>query len=266
MKMDSLAHATIDQLTLNSLRLDPCKVDSQHQYVMQPAPVERFVYITQGQVRFRLDHTDLEAGTRDMVYLPRDTAYRSLWLADSHFIVVDILLTDGSGQDIRFGDAPCVLFHDTHGVYAGLLAELSQKADASGPFEWLERLSLCFKLLYQMARDTNRQELDRDRQRLQAALSYLECNYTQDFPVSELAQMCALSPSAFRRLFINITGMPPVDYRNRLRIQKAASLLLSGQYTVAEAAEQVGIQDIKYFSKLFKRYTGLSPSVLKKGI
>ena len=128
MKMDSLAHAAIDQLTLNSLRLETCRVDSQHQYVMHPAPVERFIYITQGQVRFRLDHTDLEAGTRDMVYLPRDTAYRSRWLADSRFVVVDILLTDGTGQDIRFGDAPCVLFHDTHGVYAGLLADLAEKA------------------------------------------------------------------------------------------------------------------------------------------
>lgn len=266
MKMDSLAHAAIDQLTLNSLRLESCQVDAQHQYIMQPAPVERFIYISQGQVRFRLGTTCLEAGSRDMVYLPRDTSYRSHWLADSRFIVVDILLTDGEGQDIRFGDAPSVLFHDTHGAYDGLLADLAKKADASGPFDWLERLSLCFKLLYRMAQDTNRQELDRDQQRLQPALSYLESNYAQDFPVSELAQMCALSSSAFRRLFISVIGMPPVDYRNRLRIQKAANLLLSRQYTVAEAAEQVGIRDIKYFSKLFKRYMGMPPGALKKGI
>lgn len=266
MKMDSLAHAAIDQLTLNRLRLDPCRVDSQHQYIMQPAPVERFIYITQGKVRFRLGNTCLEAGSRDMVYLPRDTAYRSHWLADSQFIVMDILLTDVEGQDIRFGDTPCVLFHDTHKVYDTLLAELAQKADATGPFDWLERLALCFKLLCQMARDTNRQELDRDKQRLQAALSYLESNYTSDFPVNDLARMCALSQSAFRRLFINCTGMTPVDYRNRLRVQKAAGLLMSGQYTVSEAAAQAGIRDIKYFSKLFKRYMGMSPSALKKGI
>lgn len=266
MKMDSLAHAAIDQLTLVSLRLEPCRVAEQHQYVMQPAPVERFVYITRGQVCFRLGNTCLEAGSRDMIYLPRDTAYCSHWLMESAYIVMDILLTDGNGQEIRFGDAPCVLFHDTHGAYDGLLAELADKAEATGPFDWLERLSLCFQLLCRMARDTNRQELDRNQQRLQAALSYLQSNYASDFSVSVLAEMCALSPTAFRRLFISTQGMPPVDYRNRLRIRKAAELLSTGLYTVAETAELVGIRDMKYFSKLFKRYMGMPPSQLKKGI
>ena len=58
--------------------------------------------------------------------------------------------------------------------------------------------------------------------------------------------------------------MSPVDYRNRLRIRKAAELLRTGRYTIGEAADQVGIQDIKYFGKLFKRYTGFNPGALKK--
>lgn len=266
MKMESLAHASIDQLALVSLRLESCQVRSMHQYVMQPAPVERFIYITRGQVCFFLGQDMLRAGSRDMVYLPRDTAYRSEWIQEADFMVVDILLRDGGGQDIRFGDSPCVLFHDTHLVYDGLLAELAQKAEAGGPFDWLERLSLCFKLLCEMARDTNRQELDENRQRIQPGLAYLESNYTSDFPVDILAKMCALSPASFRRRFISCKGISPVDYRNRLRIRKAAQLLRSGKYTVGEAAEQVGIRDIKYFGKLFQRYMGMTPGVLKKGI
>ena len=57
----------------------------------------------------------------------------------------------------------------------------------------------------------------------------------------------------------------PEEYRNRLRIRRASELLKTGKYTVAEAAEQVGIRDIKYFGKLFRRYTGINPSPLKKG-
>ena len=55
-----------------------------------------------------------------------------------------------------------------------------------------------------------------------------------------------------------------MEYRNRLRMQKASELLKSGKHTVSEAAEAVGIQDIKYFSKLFKRYTGFNPSFIRK--
>ena len=59
-------------------------------------------------------------------------------------------------------------------------------------------------------------------------------------------------------------GMSPVEYRNKLRMQKAAILLRTGSSTVGEVAEAVGISDIKYFSKLFKRCIGVSPSAIKK--
>ena len=144
MKMDALAHAPIGQLALISLRLESCRVKAAHRYIMPPASVERFVYITQGSVCFSMEKGKLYAGERDMVYLPKNTAYHSQWLADASFVVVDMLLRSEDGQDIRFGDAPGVLFHDAHHVYDGLLAELAEKADADGPFDWLERISLSF--------------------------------------------------------------------------------------------------------------------------
>ncbi|MBR4866291.1 MAG: helix-turn-helix domain-containing protein [Clostridia bacterium] len=49
-----------------------------------------------------------------------------------------------------------------------------------------------------------------------------------------------------------------------MRIQRACELLRTGEYTVSEVAELVGISDLKYFSKLFIRYTGMKPSELRK--
>lgn len=264
MKMEALAHASISQLALISLRLESCHVRQAHQYRMLPAPVERFVYITQGSVSVFLQKGQLHAGARDMVYLPRDTAYISKWQENASFVVVDILLRDAGGQDIHFGDAPSVLFCDTHHVYDGLLAELADKAAADGPFDWLERISLSFKLLCEIARDTNRQELDAQYRRIRPALTCLESNYAANVSVEALAKMCSMSTTSFRRSFLACKGMSPVDYRNSLRIRRASELLKTGSYTVAEAAEQVGIGDMKYFGKLFKRYTGLTPSALKR--
>ena len=264
MKMNSLAHASIGELSLVSLRLEDCEVPANHRHEMQPAAVERFVYITSGEVCFFLDGKELYAGARDMVYLPRDMAYHSLWLSDALFVVADIILRDAQGQDIRFEDAPSVLFHDTHHVYDGLLRELAEKADAVGPFDWLERLSLTFRLLCEMARDTNRAELDEKYGRIKEALSYLESHYTSDFPVEVLAELCSMSTASFRRLFVACKGMSPVEYRNRLRVRRASDLLKSGRCTVSEAAEAVGIRDVRYFGKLFKRYTGTNPGTLKK--
>ena len=262
--MNALAYASIDQLSLDNVRVLHCQVRERHQHVMQPTSGERFVYIVQGQVHFSFQTHSLKAGDLDMVYLPRDTAYCSLWEEAADFMVVDLSMRDSSGQEIRFGDAPCVLFHDTHRVYDGLLAELAEKAEATGPFDWLERLALCLKLLCAMARDTNKEELDADRSRIREAVDWLERNLCCDCSVEHLAEMCSLSAASFRRSFLKTKGMSPVEYRNRLRIRKATELLRTGLYTVGEAAEQVGIRDIQYFGKLFKRYMGFNPSNLKK--
>ena len=249
MRMKDLAHTCIDQLSLLELHIAPWSKPANHQYVTPKKPVERFVYVIRGKGRFFLENKELCAGEKEMVYLPGETAYHSHWPEDSEFMVIDLLLHNAEGQPIRFGEAPGILFCDNHGAYRGLLEELAAKSDATGPFDWLERLSLSFKLLCEMARDTNRSELDAQKQKIKPGLTYLQNNFAEDFSVEQLAQMCCLSVGRFRRIFSECMGMTPVEYRNKLRMQKAAILLKTGDMTVWEAAEAVGISDIKYFSK-----------------
>lgn len=264
MKMNALVHASINQLSLIDLRIAPCSVAALHQYIMEPAEIERFIYVVKGTAQFHCGKEQLNVASLDMVYLPSETAYRSQWLEDSEFMVIDLILRDIDGQPIRFEEQPAILFHDTHNAYRGLLKELAAIAEANGPFDWLERLSLSFKFLCRIARDTNQSELDRHLLKIKPGLSYLEHNFASDFSIEELAKMCCISVGSFRRSFVSCMGLSPVEYRNKLRIQKALELLKSKYYTVGEAAEAVGIRDIKYFSKLFKRYTGTPPGTIKK--
>ena len=99
--------------------------------------------------------------------------------------------------------------------------------------------------------------------RIYNGLNFLENNLQENNSIEELARMCALSAGSFRRLFFECKGMSPVDYRNSLRVRRAGELLASGKYTVSEVAEAVGIPDSKYFSKTFKRYTGMLPSQVR---
>ena len=262
MKMENLAYTSIEQFSNMSLRLENCEVKALHRYVMQPACEERFIYITKGQACFFTKSMKMKIKERDMIYIPRDTAYQSEWLQASTFVVIDMLLCDREGAPIGFGESPCVLFNDSNHIYDGLLSELAEKADTIGPFDWLERLHLSFKFLCQLARDTT--ATASDEKKIKKGIIYLENNFAENFPVDVLAEICALSPTHFRKLFVACKGTSPSDYRNRLRIQRAAELLRSGDHTVAEAAEQVGINDIKYFGKLFVRYAGLKPSALKR--
>ena len=198
-----------------------------------------------------------------MVYIPRGTAYFSHWHSEATFVVVDLALSDSEGIEISFGDSPSVLFHDEFLMYDGLLKELADKEGDKDPFNWLERTSLCLKLLCEMARDTKTVKPDEKENRIKDAILYLENNFSKDFSVDDLAKIAYLSPTSFRRLFFECKGMSPVDYRNTLRIRRAAEILKSGKFTISEAAEKVGINDVKYFSKLFRRYLGTTPRFFK---
>ena len=93
---------------------------------------------------------------------------------------------------------------------------------------------------------------------------HIENNYLEDTCIEELAQMCHVSTSTFRRLFVEYKSETPIKYRNILRLKRAEELLKSGEYTVSEAAEASAIPDVAYFSKLFKKVIGISPSEIKK--
>ena len=65
-------------------------------------------------------------------------------------------------------------------------------------------------------------------------------------------------------LFKKETGKNFLEYVTELRIQKAKNYLIQTDYDIAEIAASVGYGDLKYFSKLFRKNTGLSPSEFRK--
>jgi AraC-like DNA-binding protein len=96
--------------------------------------------------------------------------------------------------------------------------------------------------------------------RLELVVQRLQEDPAQVLRVEDLAETAGLSPSRFRVLFKSLTGHSIVRYQNWLRVNKAKDLLLSGEYSVAEAAAEVGFDDTYYFSRLFKKMTGFAPS------
>ncbi len=96
---------------------------------------------------------------------------------------------------------------------------------------------------------------------IKPAVEYIENHFTESgFKYSTLAQMCSVSYGYFKKLFIEKFGVAPTKYVTLLRINYACDLLKTGDYSVTEVAALVGIEDIYYFSKLFKSETGVSPS------
>lgn len=99
---------------------------------------------------------------------------------------------------------------------------------------------------------------------LQKAIDDLSLYYYRQWRVRDLAQDAGMSVPHFFRCFQNLTGLTPVAYLRRERINHAKRRLLESADEIKEIAEQVGYLDQFYFSRDFKRYTGHSPSEYRR--
>ena len=96
---------------------------------------------------------------------------------------------------------------------------------------------------------------------LYTLLEFIHSNYHDaSVTVDSLARRMNISTTYLRRIFNSNLGTSPIKYLTRLRLERARQLLESGYYTVDEVAHLSGYNDSKYFSTLYKRSYGVSPS------
>jgi AraC-like DNA-binding protein len=91
-------------------------------------------------------------------------------------------------------------------------------------------------------------------------LSYIGKNLSQALREAELAELSGQSVSAFSRSFRRHTGVPFVQYVNRLRINLACQLLMSGELTITDICYQVGFNNLSNFNRQFLLLKNMSPS------
>ena len=93
---------------------------------------------------------------------------------------------------------------------------------------------------------------------------YLHECFSRHVSIDELAQRAGMSTRNFTRRFRQATGEPPIAYLHKLRINCARQLLETDFKSVQQVCHEVGYEDVPFFRKIFKRYTGLAPKEYKQ--
>ncbi len=146
-----------------------------------------------------------------------------------------------------------------------LMYGLRRRVDADADAQ----LELCVYLfLLEIARQRTRTPLlspgepvdQRLRQPIEPALAYICEHYKEDIRVSNLARCCSMSESYFRKQFVKIMGMSPMEHVNRYRVHRAMNLLRTTSDSIQNIAVRSGYSSIAAFNRNFKQYSGLSPS------
>jgi AraC-like DNA-binding protein len=94
----------------------------------------------------------------------------------------------------------------------------------------------------------------------------LENDFSKDWKVEELINIAYMSRSNLMRVFRNATGQTPIEYLLRLRIQRAMEMLRNTDLPVTEIAIETGFNDSNYFTRQFRKITGLTPTNYRKGL
>jgi transcriptional regulator GlxA family with amidase domain len=97
-----------------------------------------------------------------------------------------------------------------------------------------------------------------------SAQQWLSRHFSVAHPVEEMVKRSKLAERTFKRRFASATGLPPLEYVQRLRIEDAKRRLERTDAPVDEISWRVGYEDPAFFRRLFKRTTGLAPGAYRK--
>ena len=103
----------------------------------------------------------------------------------------------------------------------------------------------------------------KEQQRIHKVYHFIETNYQSEIDVNEVAQLCHLTTAAFCRYFKKSTHYTFTDFLNHFRINQSKKILMQDR-SVTEACYESGFENISYFNKTFKKFTGENPSVFRK--
>ncbi|MCI5056706.1 helix-turn-helix domain-containing protein [Phaeodactylibacter sp.] len=97
-----------------------------------------------------------------------------------------------------------------------------------------------------------------------ATQRFIECQIHEAITVKKVIDMSALSERTFIRRFKAATGISPLEYIQRTKVEFAKKKLESGESNISQISYATGYEDLNFFRKIFKRYTGLTPSQYQK--
>lgn len=100
---------------------------------------------------------------------------------------------------------------------------------------------------------------DRKIEKISPAILHITRHYNESVQIADLAALCNLSVTAFRRNFIAVMDVAPHEYLNRVRANMGAILLIKSALPVADIAYEVGCSSISTFNRIFKAFYHTTP-------
>lgn len=233
----------------------------------------QLLYIASGKAHFHFDEKEQVVTAGHMVlYRPKEPQ-KYIYYGDDQTEVYWVHFTGGNVKNIlrSYGltDDKRVFYCgsglDYQNLFRTMINELQMCKE-----NYAEMLEMYLRQIFIMLKRYFANTLKTDNthvvEEIDKATIYFNEHYSEDISIDEYAQNNHFSVSWFIRHFKQCTGSTPMQYILSKRIYNAEILLHDSTYNVTEIAEIVGYDNPLYFSRIFKKVKGLSPSEYRKSI
>lgn len=190
--------------------------------------------------------------------LPQNASYRLQFLGKINTLVlINFNLISAQGEYIYPGNQLELLSPKVTNPQVLRIFDAISSYPPQNPLRYKE---LLYRLLALLLEDNDIERTSAGKYaNLIPGVRLLRQTFLEDIPIGEFAQACNISASSFRSLFTQFYGIPPLRYRNQLRIRYAMQLLAESRCNIMEAAEASGFHNLGYFCRLYKKATGETP-------
>lgn len=154
---------------------------------------------------------------------------------------------------------------EIYGATKRLFDLYSKPADFNNQLEYLTLQELVLRILQTQARSFLLEDAKQANPnlRLGTALAYIDAHIHEEITIEELCSVACMSKPNFFRCFKAEVGVPPVVYIHQRKIQFACQELAKPHKSISEVGYSLGFSNLGYFSRVFKKLTGLSPVAWK---
>ncbi|MBO5746933.1 MAG: helix-turn-helix transcriptional regulator [Clostridia bacterium] len=237
-------------------------------YLERPRPDNGLVLIASDMTALfeTADGQVFEAHRGDVVFAPMGTLYKVDFYnvpktLAVHSYTVNFEMHDREGNELVEKGGLRIITHDRRFEFLPLLAELSLACNDIRNNQLRIMSKFCAFLDAVILSTDVRAE---NYYPIRRGVEVLSVEWQQNELISRYADLCDISESYFHMLFKKWSGMSPVEYRNRLRVTHAKTMLQNSSMSIGEVANAVGFEDQFYFSRVFRSVTGVSPQKYRK--
>lgn len=225
-----------------------------------------FFWVLEGECFLNIDSKTHIIRPNQLAFLPKGKM-RAYTHASEHFSMYEMAFSATSGGENLMNILG--LCDQNFVVDVPNPAEITALFESSNRIEFtknpLHDLKWCANIIniISIYTEERRKLSENDNSVFKVVLEYMSNNLSDSIRTEELASLVYMQPTYFIKKFGDVYGLPPMTYLNRMRMYKAMGMLAGTSKSIEQIAHEIGISDVSYFARVFKKHCGISPTAYR---